>query len=461
MTIPSDALTALTEVVGPGGLRSGEAIPARNRKDASKAEEGLPALLVLPRNTEEVAAVLAICSRFSLPVVVQGGMTGLAGGAAPLAGEVALSLERMSGVEEIDPVTRTMTVLAGTPLMVVQEKAAEAGFLYGVDLGARGSCTIGGNVATNAGGVQVLRYGMTRRNVLGLEAVMADGRVVSHLKKVVKNNAGYDWTQLFIGSEGTLGVVTRVLLALQPAVTGVQTALCAAGSVDKALATLNRLEARLGGNLLAFEAMWPEYMKAATGQGGLPSPFATQPELTLVIEAAMGTAAASEDAFAEALAELAEEGLLDDALIAQSSRDRQRFWAYREANYEFYRDLPPGIHFDVSIPLGAMETAVTLLRQRVEARSRAAFPIVFGHLADSNLHLSVHDAAMELSGFADIVYELVREMQGSISAEHGVGILKRPYLGMSRSDAELALMTTLKRTLDPANILNRGRILPA
>ncbi|MGO4406738.1 FAD-binding oxidoreductase [Bosea sp. RAF48] len=461
MILPDDALAALAEVVGPGDLRSGEAIPARNRKDASDTPEGLPALLVAPRTTEEVAAVLAICSRFSLPVVVQGGMTGLAGGATPQAGEVALSLERMSGVEDIDPVTRTMTVLAGTPLAVVQEKAAEAGFLYGVDLGARGTCTIGGNVATNAGGVQVLRYGMTRRSVLGLEAVMADGRIVGHLKKVVKNNAGYDWTQLFIGSEGTLGVVTRVLLALQPAVTGVQTALCAAGSVGNALAALNRLEARLGGGLLAFEAMWSEYMKAAIEKGGLPAPFAGEPEVTIVVEAAMGSGSTGEETFAEALAELAEEGLLEDALIAQSGRDRQRFWAYREANYEFYRDLPPGIHFDVSIPLGAMADAVALLRQRVKARSGTAFPIVFGHLADSNLHLSVHDETADLSGFADIVYELVREKHGSISAEHGVGILKRPYLGMSRSDAELALMTTLKRTLDPGNILNRGRILPA
>jgi len=179
MTIPDDALAALAEVVGSGSLRSGEAIPARNRKDASRTKERLPALLVMPRTTEEVAAVLAVCSRFSLPVVVQGGMTGLAGGAAPQAGEIALSLEKMTGVEEIDPVTRTMTVLAGTPLAVVQENAAAAGFLYGVDLGARGTCSIGGNVATNAGGVQVLRYGMTRRNVLGLEAVMADGRIVS------------------------------------------------------------------------------------------------------------------------------------------------------------------------------------------------------------------------------------------------------------------------------------------
>lgn len=451
----------LKRALGPEAVLTGSEIGERYVSDASLTGRVAPMAVIRPRSVDAVSAALSICNAHGQPVIPQGGMTGLAGGAAPQAGEIALSLEKMNGVEEIDPVARTMTVLAGTPLAIVQEKAAAAGFLYGVDLGARGTCTIGGNVATNAGGVQVLRYGMTRRNVLGLEAVMADGRIVSHLAKVVKNNAGYDWTQLFIGSEGTLGVVTRVLLALQPAVAGTQTALCAAGSVAKALAVLNRLEARLGGGLLAFEAMWPEYMKAATEQGGLPIPFAGEPEVTLVVEAAMGPGSTGEETFAEALAEMAEEGLLDDALIAQSGRDRQRFWAYREANYEFYRDLPPGIHFDVSIPLGVMEDAVALLRQRVKVRSSTAFAIVYGHLADSNLHLSILDETGDLSGFAEIVYELVREKQGSISAEHGVGVLKRAYLGMSRSDAELALMTTLKRTLDPGNILNRGRILPA
>lgn len=461
MTIPADALAALADAAGPGGLMTDEAIPARNQRDASRLPAHPPAALVMPRTTEAVAAILAICNRFSLPVVVQGGMTGLAGGATPAEGEIALSLEKMSGVEEIDPVSRTMTVLAGTPLAVVQEKAAEAGFLYGVDLGARGSCTIGGNVATNAGGVQVLRYGMTRRNVLGLEVVLADGRIVRHLEKVVKNNAGYDWTQLFIGSEGTLGVVTRVLLALQPAVSGVQTAFCSAPSTQKALAALNRVEARLGGGLLAFEAMWPEYMRAAAEHVAMPCPFARPAEVTLIVEAAMGAGEAGPAVFAEALSELIEDGLVEDALIAQSSRERERFWAYREGNYEFYRVMPPGVHFDVSIPLAAIERAIALLRERVAAHHAQAELIVFGHLADSNLHISIHSTVLDSvrAGLATIVYELVREMRGSISAEHGVGVLKRPYLGMSRSAEEIALMATLKRSLDPAGLLNRGRIL--
>lgn len=461
MTIPVDALAALAQAVGPGALLTGDAIPERNHRDASRLPAHPPAALVLPRTTEEVAAVVQACACFQLALVVQGGMTGLAGGATPAEGEIALSLEKMSGVEEIDPVSRTMTALAGTPLTVIQEKATEAGFLYGVDLGARGSCTIGGNVATNAGGVQVLRYGMTRRNVLGLEIVLADGRIVRHLEKVVKNNAGYDWTQLFIGSEGTLGIVTRVLLALLPAISGVQTALCAASSTSKALSALNRLDARLGGSLLAFEAMWPEYMRAAAEHVGMPCPFAQPAEVTLIIEAAMGSGEAGPESFGEALSELIEEGLVEDALIAQSSRDRERFWTYREGNYEFYRLMPPGVHFDVSIPLASIERAISLLRERVLTCHATAQLIVFGHLADSNLHISIHAPELDglRAGFSAIVYELVKEMRGSISAEHGVGVLKRPYLGMSRSAEELALMATLKRTLDPAGILNRGRIL--
>lgn len=461
MTIPADALAALAGAVTPAGLLTGDAIPERNHRDASRLPARAPAALVLPRTTEEVAAVVQTCARFSLRLVVQGGMTGLAGGATPAEGEIALSLEKMSGVEEVDPVSRTLTALAGTPLATIQEKAAEAGFLYGVDLGARGSCTIGGNVATNAGGVQVLRYGMTRRNVLGLEIVLADGRVVRHLEKVVKNNAGYDWTQLFIGSEGTLGIVTRVLLALQPAISGVQTALCAAPSTAKALAALNRLDARLGGSLLAFEAMWPEYLGAAAQHLGRARPFAEPAEVTLIVEAAMGASESVAERFAVALSELIEEGLVEDALIAQSSRDRERFWAYRESNYEFYRLMPPGVHFDVSIPLASIERAIALLRERVSACHAAAQPIVFGHLADSNLHISIHTHELDkLKGaFSDILYGLVQEMRGSISAEHGVGVLKRPYLGMSRSAEELALMATLKRALDPAGMLNRGRIL--
>ncbi|MCB5173611.1 FAD-binding oxidoreductase [Microvirga lenta] len=455
-------LDALREALGAECVRTGADIPRKNFGDASGATMRAPLALVLPRSTEDVSRCLEICHAHGQRVVTQGGMTGLAGGANPQENEIALSLERLVGVEEIDRDSATLTALAGTPLAVIQSAAEEAGFLCGIDLGARGTCTIGGNVATNAGGNQVLRYGMTRRNVLGLETVLPDGRVLRSLNKMMKNNAGYDWTQLFIGSEGTFGVVTRVVLALHPRPQGLASALCAVGSFADALAVLRRLDSRFPGRLLVFEAMWREYMDIAIDRSGLTQPFADRHEITLLIEAAMGADPGAEDAFAEALSEFIEEGIVTDAAIAQSGNDRRRFWAYREANYEFDRVLPKGSHFDVSIPLSRMAEAVDLLRLRSRARWPHSVLIVFGHVADSNIHLSLCDESYdEIVGqeMNAVVYGVVSEVGGTISAEHGIGVLKRPYLSMSRTAPELDLMRTLKDALDPKGILNPGRVL--
>jgi FAD/FMN-containing dehydrogenase len=317
-------------------------------------------------------------------------------------------------------------------------------------------------VATNAGGYQVLRYGMTRRNVLGLEVVLAVGRVLRSLNKMMKNNAGYDWTQLFIGSEGTLGIVTRVVLALHPSPKGLTSALCAVESFGDALTVLRRFDSRFPGRLLVFEAMWREYMDVAIDRSHLAQPFADRHELTLLIEAAMGEDPGAEGTFAEALAELIDQGVLKDAVVAQSGNDRKKFWAYREANYEFGRVLPEGSHFDVSIPLSRMAEAVDLLRERCAARWPDAGLIVFGHVADSNIHLSLCDESYDDTvgrTMNEVVYGVVAEVGGTISAEHGIGVLKRPYLGMSRTEAELDLMRMLKHALDPKGILNPGRVL--
>jgi UDP-N-acetylenolpyruvoylglucosamine reductase len=310
----SSAIEALRAALG-NKVSVGADIPARNHADASGLAPNPPAALVMARSTEDVAAALTICHAHRQPVVTQGGLTGLAGGGQPMAGEVAVSLERMSGIEEVDPASATLTALAGTPLAVVQQAADEAGFLCGIDLGARGTCTIGGNIATNAGGNQVLRYGMTRRNILGLEAVLADGTVVTSLNKMLKNNAGYDWTQLFIGSEGTLGIVTRAVVALHPKPTGQQTALCAVGSFEDALNILRAFQHAQPGRLLVFEAMWREFMTVATRTCGLPAPFEAEHEVVLLIEADLDP-----DAFAAVLGEFYEQGLVKDAVVAQSRR---------------------------------------------------------------------------------------------------------------------------------------------
>jgi FAD/FMN-containing dehydrogenase len=368
----------------------------------------------------------------------------------------------MNGVEEIDAASATLTALAGTPLAVVQQAADEADFLCGIDLGARGTCTIGGNIATNAGGNQVIRYGMARRNTLGLEVVLADGTVVRSLNKMLKNNAGYDWTQLFIGSEGTLGVITRAVIGLHPKPQGIQTALCAVSGFEDALIVLRRFQQAHPGRLLVFEAMWREFMTVATRICGLPPAFEAEHDVTLLIEADMGADPEGTETFSLLLSEFYEQDLIKDAVVAQSRADRNRFWAYRETPYEYGRFLPEEIRFDVSVPLNHMTEAVAHLRQEMPKQWPDAVYVVFGHVADSNIHINVAIRDMNddiKKGVQGLVYDLVSRLGGSISAEHGIGRIKRPYLSLSRTKPELTLMAKMKQTLDPAGILSPGRIL--
>ena len=369
-------------------------------------------------------------------------------------------MERMSGIEEVDPVAGTLTALAGTPLHLIQDAATSAGFLCGIDLGARGTCTIGGNVATNAGGNRVLRYGMARRNVLGLEAVTADGTVVTSMNKMLKNNAGYDWTQLFIGSEGTLGIVTRVVLALHPQPAGIAAALCAVSDFDAIIRVQRALERAIPGGLLVYEAMWREMMGIATGPCGLARPFEAAHEAVLLVEVAGGEDATA--ALEEVLGGLYEDGTVKDALIAQSEADRNRFWGYRESPYEYDKVFGAYVTFDISIPRAVMADAIEALRMRVRDLWPDATTAIFGHVADSNLHVTIVRPGLERSTRTDIepvVYRTVAEFDGSVSAEHGIGRNKRDYLALSRSAPEIALMTTMKRALDPKGILNPGRVL--
>jgi len=457
----SSVIEALAEALGDQ-VRVGADIPLRNHADASGLEPTPPQALILPRSTSDVATTLRICHAYQQPVVTQGGLTGLAGGAHPRIGEVALSLERMSAIEEIDPASATLTALAGTPLAVVQQAADEAGFLCGIDLGARGTCTIGGNIATNAGGNQVLRYGMARRNTLGLEVVLADGTVVRSLNKMLKNNAGYDWTQLFIGSEGTLGVITQVVISLHSKPEALQTALCAVSSFEEALAVLRGFQRTHPGRLLVFEAMWREFMAVATQICGLPPAFEAEHDITLLIEADMGKDPEGTETFSAVLGDFYEQGLIKDAVVAQSRADRNRFWTYRETPYEYGRFLPEEIRFDVSVPLDHMSEAVEHLRQDMPKRYPDAIWVVFGHVADSNIHINVAVKDMDdgtKKGIQGLIYDLVSRLGGSISAEHGIGRIKRPYLPLSRTEPELALMASLKRTLDPTGILNPERVL--
>lgn len=461
-----DALKALGQALPEGAIVIGADIPASIAADWSTAEPVMPMALIRPRITAEVATALAICDALGVPVTAQGGRTGLAGGAVPAENGVAMSFERMAAIEEIDPLAGVAVVQAGVPLASVQASAREYGLMFGVDLGSRDSCTIGGNLATNAGGTRVLRYGMMRENVLGLEAVLADGTVISSMNRLLKNNAGYDLKQMFIGTEGTLGVITRAVLRLQPAPAASASALCGFRNADAMLGFLMRARSRLGQALSAFEAMWPSFYSHMTG--ALPElrrPFDAPHGLYVLIEAAGAADEAIEERLHALLSEALETGEITDAVIASSERDRADLWALRESVAHFGRVLGPVIAFDIGVPIAAMGAFVA----RVEAEIAEGWPGIiamsYGHIGDSNLHLVCHlpgaGADQPHEAVSDLVYRRVVEVGGSVSAEHGIGTLKRKALALSRSPAELALMARMKRALDPNGTLNPGKVVTA
>ncbi|HEX7045770.1 MAG TPA: FAD-binding oxidoreductase [Burkholderiales bacterium] len=420
-----------------------------------------PLALVRPKTTAEVAAVLRACNERRVPIVPQGGLTNLAACATPIDDGILLSLERLHGIEEIDAGAMTLTAWAGTPLQAVQEAAEQAGFLFPLDLGARGSCQIGGNVSTNAGGNHVIRYGMMRELVLGLEAVLADGTVVTSLNKMLKNNAGYDLKQLFIGSEGTLGIVTRVVLRLHPKPKSTCTALCAVADYAAVLGLLRHAKQGLAGTLAAFEMMWPDFYELITRN--VPearAPLAYGYGGYVLVEALGSDQAHDQVRFEAMLEEAVEEGLVQDAVIAKSEAESRAIWRIRDGSGDFPRILWPAVGFDVSIPTSDIGRFVETCRSALETRWPGVRTVFFGHIGDSNIHIAVKvgDGTQPEAEIEDLVYALVRDWGGSISAEHGIGLLKRPFLGYTRTPEEIALMRTIKRALDPNNILNPGKI---
>lgn len=449
-----DAFTADT-------LRVGAEIEPRYLGDwvVPAATDSQPIALVLPRSAEDISRALRICHRHGTPVVPQGGRTGLVGGSTPVRGAVLIALERMRAIEEIDPVASTMTVQAGVTLQAIQEAADAAGMLFPLDIGGRGSCMIGGNISTNAGGNRVLRYGMTRDLVLGLEVVLADGTIVSGMNKMLKNNAGYDLKQIFIGAEGTLGIVTRAVLRLHPKPLGVDTALCAFKDFGAVYEFLRHSRGQIGALLSAFELMWPSfYTRAIAGNVNPPLP----PEYAAyVLIESMGTDPENDSArFQEFVEEALTGGLVADAVVAKSVAQARALWAVRDMSGELVRSLVPLCNYDVSIETGRIDGFERACQARLRERWPSAQTVCFGHLADSNLHMFVIADEMPFPEKAidDIVYGCVRDWKGSISAEHGIGLLKKPYLSYSRSPEEVATMKLLKAALDPRGILNPGKV---
>jgi FAD/FMN-containing dehydrogenase len=456
-------LETLKEIVGPSGFLQGEDIEPRHYEDVLGARAEAPLILLRPANTDEVSAILKACHAYLQPVAVQGGMTGLVSAAAPRQGEVAISLERMRQIIEIDPYTATMTVEAGVALQSIQEEAEAHGLLFPLDLGARGSCTIGGNLSTNAGGNRVIRYGMTRDLVLGLEAVLADGTVINGLNKLRKNNTGYDLKQLFIGSEGTLGLITRAVIKLLPKPSSQAVAMCAVADFERVADLLVHCQARLGANLSAFEVLWRNTWELIDRHvEHVSMPLQSGQPFFVLVESMGSHGDKDAELFLQVLESASAQGLISDVVVADDSERIRKLWAVRDAAAEIYPVLGYMHTFDVSLNVGDMG----YFGEEVERRLRRQWPDaiigLFGHIGDGNVHILVRigpDTRDKHLQIDEIVYGLIQELKGSVSAEHGIGLLKKPFLSCSRSPEELALMRSLKQNLDPQGILNPGRVL--
>jgi FAD/FMN-containing dehydrogenase len=450
-------LDSLTHALS--SLRPGDDL-RRYCEDASgTVASGAPALVLRPRTTTEVAEIVRACRREGRSLTIQGGRTGMAGAAVPNAGDVVLALELMNGIEALDTLGGTVTVQAGVILEDLCRHVEEHGWYFPLDCGARGSCQIGGNVATNAGGNRVMRYGTMRELVLGLEAVLADGTVLTMMNKGLKNNTGLDLKHLFIGTEGTLGIITRVVLRLFPKPERRDSALVALESFDQLTALLKSARAHLPA-LSSFEVMWNEYLQAAARVLHKPVPFEGAHALYVLLETEgmdTGPGRRELESFLEGL--LADDRIRD-VILPQTHEQAMQLWKFRDAIGEILLTMQPYVAFDVSVPLQELPGFI----ERATGRLAQAWPraqnLLFGHLGDGNLHLSTGPHAQsDLPAVESAVYQEVEGIGGSISAEHGIGRIKKPFLHHSRSAEEIALMKDIKRLLDHEQNFNRGRLL--
>ena len=422
--------------------------------------------LVRPASTEELSRVMSVCSARGQTVVVHGGLTGVCDADRSSAQDVVVSLERMTAIEEIDAVGRTVTVQAGCRLEALQKAVEQHDLYFPLDLGARGSCTIGGNVATNAGGTNVIRFGMMRALVLGLEVVLPDGKIISSMNRMLKNNTGYDLKQLFIGSEGTLGIVTRMILTLKERSQSINTVLVAVDQGEKLPSLLKLMDQRLGGTLNSFEAMWGDYFRAVTAPGWHSAPMDRHHNFYVIVESQGPNQADDTRRFDAALEEAIGAGLFVDAVVPKSDKERKHLWSIRE-DFDALRQHKPLFLYDISLPIRAMLAYADEVKASLQERWPSSQFFALGHIGDGNLHFFVTPGAVpgditaQHSICDELVYRPLERLGGAVSAEHGIGLEKKGWMWVTRTAAELDLMRLLKRTLDPKNILNRGKVIDA
>lgn len=465
MTPPSPAaLDALKAALGEGGWTDDPALIAPSLTEWRGRWTGHTPLMLTPRSTEQVARAVSICAEHGVAITPQGGGTGLVGGQIPY-GEVLLSLKKMRAVRDVTPLDDAMTVEAGVTLLEAQQAAADAGRFFPLSLAAEGSATIGGVLSTNAGGVAVLRYGMMRDLVLGIEAVMPDGQVFNGLKRLRKDNTGYDLKQLLIGAEGTLGVVTAATLKLFPILRDRATAMVGLASPRDAIELLARAKAETGGGVEAFELMKRLGLELALKH--IPDtrePLATTPPWTVLIEAASAEAGGASAALERLLATAFDDGLITDAALAQSDAQRAAMWKLREEQSAALKPEGGGWKHDVSVPVSRIADFLDDADAALQRFHPGVRISAFGHVGDGNLHYDVlrpvgEDAAAFIARWEDgsrIVHDIVARFDGSISAEHGLGRLKTDEARRYKSEVEIQMMRAVRQALDPRRIMNPG-----
>jgi FAD/FMN-containing dehydrogenase len=465
---PPDLLPRFAAIVGEKYAVTDAATLAPYLIEGRDLYHGRTSMLLRPGSVAEVAAILKLANETRTPLVPQGGNTGLVGGQIPLDGELLLSLTRLDKIREVDPSSNTITCEAGVVLQNAQEAAAAADRLFPLTLGAEGSCTIGGNLSTNAGGTGALAYGIARDLVLGLEVVLADGRVLNLLSKLKKDNAGYDLRHVFVGAEGTLGVITAAVLKIFPRPRAVETAFIGVPSPQAALKLLNLAQQQAGGTVTSFELIVRDMIDFAVRHGhGVRDPLGAKHPWYVMLEVSSQHKEGLRDSVEDLLATAVEQGLVSDATIAANIEQTRAFWHLRHVLPEVQKPEGGSIKHDVSVPVAAVPDFIAEASAAAQKLIPGCRPVPFGHLGDGNIHFNVSqpvgaDTAQFLARWDEVnaaVDNIVLKHHGSFSAEHGIGKLKRETLAKAKDPVALDLMRGLKRMLDPNGIVNPGKVL--
>jgi FAD/FMN-containing dehydrogenase len=466
--IKSDLLARFAAIVGEKYAITDPALQEQYLREMRDLYHGHTPMVLRPGSVAEVSAILKLANETKTPIVPQGGNTGLVGGQVPHHGEIVLSLNRMDKIREVDATSNTITAEAGVSLGRVREAAANADRLYPLLLPSEGTCTVGGNLSTNAGGTTAVSWGVARAQALGLEVVLADGRVMHNLNKLKKDNTGYDLKNLFIGAEGTLGIITAATLRLIPRPRSVETAFAGVASPEAALELLGIANEHSGGNITSFELMFRMGIDAVLKyDSDSRDPLNDKHEWYVLIELSSQARTGLRDTMESILGEGVEKGLVADAAIAESLDQAKAFWRIREMFGEVQRQVGGSIKHDISVPVAHVPAFIREANEAVVKLIPGARPLPFGHLGDGNIHYNIAqpieaDKAAFLERWHDVnkvVFDVVLKFGGSISAEHGIGIMKRDLLPTIKDPVAMELMRAIKRTLDPNGILNPGKVL--